>query len=433
MRSRRPATACHTCGSTLAQAATDSTQPVAEGKSLYYQSSSTGITCLCTTALCATLVGAAIGAICGYHIAGRAPPRGLDTVFAWRHLNELRTALGEASTTASQLAHLAEVGEFRTLRKLVKPHADMVQNIAATHADRIAGIDWTAKNSAGNSDIQSATHADTSTAELGVDVWAAADVGRPDVSTIGDLRDVQLFEVVKGLHVMVAPGSEWLPRTATQQSTTQLRECDMGSDWVAMSAASGLPTNSYSCTWGSADAEAMLENFWKEHGAAVSAAFGISHCEHRGPAAPGYGAAYDGAAERKVFTTCLHRGLAPDQLHADGCLDAADASRDGPHFITVISYPHAEWDSTWLGHTEWAARRCGDREMFDTALGEKTNASLRVAPLGGRTVVFDGGILHRATWPAEGAGVSGNGQNEGLRYSTVMQLLCWRKDINFTD
>eukprot|EP01047_Picozoa_sp_COSAG01_P052870 COSAG01_NODE_5604_length_4152_cov_2.350851_4_plen_91_part_00 len=65
---------------------------------------------------------------------------------------------------------------------------------------------------------------------------------------------------------MVGAGSGWLLRDAT--ATEQLprgsspatarappKTCDMGRDWLAMSAAKGLPTNSYSCHWGTRDGD----------------------------------------------------------------------------------------------------------------------------------------------------------------------------------
>ena len=119
------------------------------------------------------------------------------------------------------------------------------------------------------------------------------------------------------------------------------------------------------------------------------------------------------------------RDLARDDLHADGC---DTRSLDGGEYFTVLGYPHLTWDSRWGGHTEFAARRCGDKEMSDAELASRTAAVLRVAPLPHRTVVFEGQLLHRATWPtttfADQVAVEGAGGGE--RGSTVMQLVCWR-------
>ena len=176
--------------------------------------------------------------------------------------------------------------------------------------------------------------------------------------------------------------------------------------------------------------------------------------------------------------TALHRELAPDQLHADGCrADAPAMAAAGAEFVTVLAYPHEvprvrattmamalslriaprghreafwrppalwhtlcgpcvalrqAWAAGWGGHTEFAAKRCGDREMRDAAAGAATPAVLAVSPLAGRTVVFNGGLLHRATHPTAAAGVAVAGQPPGQRYSSVMQLVCFRVGFNAT-
>ena len=98
--------------------------------------------------------------------------------------------------------------------------------------------------------------------------------------------------------------------------------------------------------------------------------------------------------ERKAFMTLLSRDLAADNLHADGC---DTSSLQGGEYFTIMAYPHARWESGWGGHTEFAARKCGDAEVEDAALGAATPAVLRVAPLPDRTVAFEGALLHRAT------------------------------------
>jgi hypothetical protein len=119
------------------------------------------------------------------------------------------------------------------------------------------------------------------------------------------------------------------------------------------------------------------------------------------------------------------RDLAKDDLHADGC---DTQSLDGGEYFTVLGYPHTAWDGSWGGHTEFAARRCGDKETQDAELAAHTPAVLRVAPLPHRTVVFEGQVLHRATWPSATFAneVVVDGAGEGERGSTVMQLVCWR-------
>ena len=68
----------------------------------------------------------------------------------------------------------------------------------------------------------------------------------------------------------------------------------------------------------------------------------------------------------------------------------------------------------------------GGSPQLDPAVGAATPAVLAVAPLPGRTVVFQGALLHRATHPASVAGVAVAGQPAGQRYSTVMQLVCFK-------
>lgn len=122
----------------------------------------------------------------------------------------------------------------------------------------------------------------------------------------------------------------------------------------------------------------------------------------------------------------LSRELAPDDLHADGC-DTTLLPASAEYF-TVLGYPHTKWAAeSWGGHTEFCAKRCGDPEVRDTALGAETAAVLRVAPLPERTVVFEGSILHRASLPeAAFESVAVAGGEAGDRGSTVMQLVCWR-------
>ena len=110
-----------------------------------------------------------------------------------------------------------------------------------------------------------------------------------------------------------------------------------------------------------------------------------------------------------------------DELWQDGCKEKGCKKH-----LTVLGYPHHKWEGEWGGHTEWAARKCGDPEDVNRELGQKTAAALRIMPGGDRTVVFDGALLHRATVPEEAAGVSLRGQRPGLRFSTVMQLVCYR-------
>ena len=86
---------------------------------------------------------------------------------------------------------------------------------------------------------------------------------------------------------------------------------------------------------------------------------GVSHCSHRG------GVGRPANETRKAFTTCLHEGLARDQLHADGCAGHAADLITEPSFYTVLAYPHDRWDGKWHGHTEFAAHSCGDPEMHD--------------------------------------------------------------------
>ena len=210
----------------------------------------------------------------------------------------------------------------------------------------------------------------------------------------------RLFNVHADLRVLVIDGpqsTQWLPAGGVDACAT----------WSEMRAAGGMEVNSYSCHVTADAAARMLSDFTAAHGRLLRAAFGVTRCEHR--------------RERKAFMTLLSRDLAADNLHADGC---DTSSLQGGEYFTIMAYPHARWESGWGGHTEFAARKCGDAEVENAALGAATPAVLRVAPLPERTVAFEGALLHRATWPREGAGngVEGAGAGPGDRASTVMQV-----------
>ena len=241
-------------------------------------------------------------------------------------------------------------------------------------------------------------------AETGAGAGAAADGElwhAPSVAAV-PLTGPQgrLFNVHADLRVLVIDGpqsTQWLPAGGVDACAT----------WSEMRAAGGMEVNSYSCHVTADAAARMLSDFTAAHGRLLRAAFGVTRCEHR--------------RERKTFMTLLSRDLAADNLHADGC---DTSSLQGGEYFTIMAYPHARWESEWGGHTEFAARKCGDAEVEDAALGAATPAVLRVAPLPERTVVFEGALLHRATWPREGAGngVEGAGAGPGDRASTVMQV-----------
>lgn len=264
---------------------------------------------------------------------------------------------------------------------------------------------------------------------------------RKDATTHSRVFEVD-WDSNPSLRVLVRDGayaSRWVP-------TGGVAACD---GWQEMSAAAGLETNSYSCHFDTEVAAQMLQDFLhsnlNSNLKAMQAAFGVTKCEHRDAATAGstggectrvslvvchvldsrFGRTGQGLA-RKAFTTLLSRELAADDLHADGC-DTTLLPASAAYF-TVLGYPHTKWaPESWGGHTEFCGKRCGDPEVGDVALGARTAAVLRVAPLPERTVVFEGSIMHRASWPEaafEGEAVAGGGA--GDRGSTVMQLVCWR-------
>ena len=102
-------------------------------------------------------------------------------------------------------------------------------------------------------------------------------------------------------------------------------------------------------------------------------------------------------------------GYHPDVYHHDVDKSAADggcsAERErSPTSVTILAYPHEEWEPWWGGATEFAATDCTT----------KTDASeppvLRVAPLPGRTVVFAEPLSEkpRSRWRRRGFSESGS-------------------------
>ena len=249
---------------------------------------------------------------------------------------------------------------------------------------------------------------------LNTDIWHTDEVQR--VLEPGANNSLGLFEVVPGKRVMLLPGSLWIPQY----------NCE---NWFPIGSASHLPVNAYKCEYPKAVGDGMLKAWWEKYGERLREAFGVVSCEHR--------SAENNGGKQKAYATVGNRELELDDLHADGCpsdphiatdpLWAADCASDEglcKIHLTTLSYPHNRWEGSWGGHTEWAARKCGDPEDVNRELGQKTPAALRVAPVGDRTVVFNGGLLHRATHPEAHAGVAQTGQREGLRFSMVMQLVC---------
>ncbi len=246
------------------------------------------------------------------------------------------------------------------------------------------------------------------------DVWMS-DAVQP-VWEPGTMGTLGLFEVVDRKRVLLLPESSWIPQ----------HNCN---DWFPIGAASHLPINTYKCDFPRPVGDQMLVDFWAQYGEQLRKAFEVVSCEHRSKANRG--------GKAKHYATVGSRDLEPDDLHADGCptdshlvadpLWADTCVSDDAScklHLTVLSYPHNRWETNWGGHTEWAARKCGDPEDVNRELGQATPAALRVAPMGDRTVVFNGGLLHRATHPEAHAGVAQHGQRAGLRFSMVMQLVC---------
>ena len=235
--------------------------------------------------------------------------------------------------------------------------------------------------------------------------------------------------------------------------------------------------NSYRCGFSRHTGEELLTEFWREHGAEVRRAFGVEYCEHSVHENGGH----DGH-EPRYYTTVSNRYLAPDEFHADSCPhpDHHETWRDNcksstfllqqqqqqeqeqqqqqqqqeqveekgnrdalcKSQLTVLAYPHHKWEAgAWAGDTEFCAQRCGSGELertgeleLDNAAVSRADAScvaaLRVPPTPQTTVIFDGVILHRAVPPSIRAGLAQQtelGHKAGLRFSTVMQLVCYSR------
>jgi len=125
-----------------------------------------------------------------------------------------------------------------------------------------------------------------------------------------------------------------------------------------------------------------------------------------------------------------NRTMVPDSSHQDLC----KRSLNNVLGISVITYPHDAWDSTWRGHFEFVRDN-------GTSPGEPV---ARFSPQPDRTIIFDGCIWHRATNPLASAvpvGGSDAATSPGLaevlgdkglshfhfrewRFAVVMQLFC---------
>eukprot|EP00928_Gymnodinium_smaydae_P081315 TRINITY_DN64863_c0_g1_i1.p1 TRINITY_DN64863_c0_g1~~TRINITY_DN64863_c0_g1_i1.p1 ORF type:complete len:267 (+),score=20.90 TRINITY_DN64863_c0_g1_i1:48-848(+) len=237
--------------------------------------------------------------------------------------------------------------------------------------------------------------------ERKLDVWASPSV----VKQLASPEAWQIFDI-NGYRVTLGNTSKWIPS----------RMC---SKWEDMSVGPGDPVNSEMCDYareyGDSSANRMLKEFFDEYKAMLHDVYNVTSCIHKDPP--------------RAYVTKTYLGLAPDDLHGDidgeDCLPVSTRKRTDPLFLTVLTYPHERWLAKWEGHTEFVDRDCTDPAQYDRDLGRSLPAVLRIAPLPGRTIVFQGELLHRATQPTEKARKSVRRHLRGHRFSTVMQIVCF--------
>lgn len=229
------------------------------------------------------------------------------------------------------------------------------------------------------------------------------------------LPSLRLRSQVVGYPVVLSHTNKWMPpkchphhqHLAPIQSNhckpiPRARLCE---NWQEMQASAGDPVNTHMCyyekEWGAAGAAEMLRRFMNEHATVLRTVYNVTSCEHHYPA--------------RAYVTNTHRGLAPDDLHSDvaeaDCHEPGDLTDEDPRFLTVLAYPHTNWQPHWQGHTEFAAANCSHAAQVslfeppalangadlavcpacsvfqhDRALGRKLPAVLRIAPMPGLTL-----------------------------------------------
>eukprot|EP00927_Polykrikos_kofoidii_P055566 TRINITY_DN49792_c0_g1_i1.p1 TRINITY_DN49792_c0_g1~~TRINITY_DN49792_c0_g1_i1.p1 ORF type:complete len:413 (+),score=40.77 TRINITY_DN49792_c0_g1_i1:30-1268(+) len=178
--------------------------------------------------------------------------------------------------------------------------------------------------------------------------------------------------------------------------------------WEKMRAGMTGDINSERCSYSYDKAAEALHRFQEEFRELLRVAFNVSVCLlQKGP---------------RAYITRLSRAFASDDLHSD--VDCEWGKKTNRRYLTVLSYPHEAWESSWEGHSEWVARACEDEAAFHPESGRQLPAALRVAPRPGRTVIFDSKQPHRATWPSDTASSMEHGESLRMRYSVVLQLGC---------
>jgi len=235
-----------------------------------------------------------------------------------------------------------------------------------------------------------------------------------------NLPGVRIFEPVSEARVAVINSSNWNPRLG----------CAKWKD-LASTALSTVP-NAKKCDYSLNEHKSakthssMLNDFLDEHSKTMKEAFGLSNCWHKTML----------IGQTKAWTTCVKEGYEPDEFHDDQCPGAGE-----PRYLTVISYPHDVWDAEWGGSTEIAAQVCkqiptvGDLKSKTEVRAGSSKVVLRVYPMPGTTLIFEGLLLHKAESPNANAGVAITDPNhfhfkdvkKGDRLSTVMQLWCHNK------
>jgi hypothetical protein len=128
-----------------------------------------------------------------------------------------------------------------------------------------------------------------------------------------------------------------------------------------------------------------------------------------------------------------------DVHHADGC--NSNIRPSGHDLFTVLSWPHALWDSQWGGSVEFIAQECGGAAMDDRRISARIRPVLSIEPRPDRIVVFSSPLLHRTTHPTASAPLSAppaelrtafgaelgseeEQQQQRWRFELVQQLSC---------
>jgi hypothetical protein len=151
-------------------------------------------------------------AIAGVYIGATFEPALGDGVPS-QYFEQLLHDTAAASAAAAQLAMLAEAGEYKRIRVLAGEHAADLSRIASMQSQLVRKI--------------SLPTAQLAPELLAQDVWhdrGVRQLRRPGATDGRRRGALQLFEVHNNLSVLVAPGSEWLPRGGDGHP----QPCDMG-------------------------------------------------------------------------------------------------------------------------------------------------------------------------------------------------------------